>query len=169
MDLKQTGLGVVLLVVFWAFQIGVFNFLGPTAWVVGVVAFSLILWLIGKVSIPKPEANVTELWNFTVAFAIVATAIIAYLGPYLGAVFPPGFMPSQLTPLILSIWLIVFGGTMFVTGWWAKWGVTTAVGVLWLFSSTHFVSNLSPGPNSYLHFGLLVGLPFILYGLITKG
>ncbi len=169
MDLKQTGLGVVLFVVFWAFQIGLMNPLGTTAWVVGVVIFSILLWLIGKVSMPgRSPAGLAELWKYTTVFAIVATAFIAYAGPFVGAVFRPGFTPAVLMPLVLSFWLIVFGAAMFLTGWSAKWEVTAAVGVLWVIASTHFISNISAGPNSYLHFGLLVGFPFIIYGLITK-
>ena len=168
MDLRQAGLGVVLLIVFWAFQAHYFDNLGTSSWVVGAIIFSVVLWLIGKGVMPKAPAEQKELWMFTIAFAVVATAMIAYGGPYLGAVFPANFTPSMLTPLILSFWLIVFGGAMLVQGWQAKWGVTILTGLIWLISSVHFVSNLSTGPNSYLHFGLLVSLPFIIYGLIQK-
>ncbi len=167
MDLKQTVLGVVLFVVFWAFQIGVFNPLDTSAWVVGVIIVSVALWLIGRGVLPaKQEPEVVEVWKLTTIFAVVSTILIAYTGPDIGAVFPPGFSSAQLTPIVLSFWLIVFGAATFVTGWTMKWGATTALGVIWLFSSTHF---LATGPNSYLHFGLLVGVPFIIYGLITKG
>ena len=167
MDLKQAGLGVVLFVVFWAFQTGIFNALGNSAWVLGVIILSAVLWLIGRGVLPaKQEPEVGEIWKFTTIFAVVTTIIVAYLGPYLGAVMPAGFDPAQLTPIVLSFWLIVFGAATFVTGWTMKWGATTVLGVIWLFSSIHF---LATGPNSYLHFGLLVGVPFIIYGLISKG
>ncbi len=167
MDLRQTGLGVVLFAVFLAFQMRFFEVLGPTAWVVGVIVFAGILWLIGKGAMPKRmPPDLAELWNFTTAFAIVSTLLIAYAGPLLGAVMPSGFGMTQLTPFVLGGWLIVFGAAMFVTGWSTKWGVTTAVGVIWVFSSIHLV--VSGGPNSYLFFAVVVGLPFIIYGLLTK-
>ncbi len=172
MDINQAALGVVLFVVFWAFQAGYVNTLGTSAWFLGVIIFAGILWLIGKSTMPKQTAEFQELWMFTTGFAVVATFVISYLGPTLGAVFPSGLSQEQLyaalTPLVLSLWLIVFGGSMFVTGWQAKWGVTTLTGIIWLFSAMHFVTATSTGANSYLHFGLLVGLPFIIYGLIVK-
>ena len=154
MDLRQTGLGVVIFLVFWAFQVGYFNSLGTT------------VWLIGKGAMPKASADQKELWMFATLFAIVSTALIAYAGPYLGAVFPAGFDPSSLTPVMLSWWLVIFGGAMLLTGWQMKWSVTTLVGIVWLFSAVHL--QLTTGANSYLHFGMVTSLPFILYGLMMK-
>ena len=167
-DVKQTVSGIVLFAVFWAFQNGYFASIGPAAWVVGVIVFAAIMWFIGKSMMPKANKEMSELWQFASLFAIVSTIAIAYLGPYLGAVFPPGFTPSMIAPLVLSFWLVVFGGAMVVTGLQAKWPVTTLTGIIWLFSSPHFVTALSTGPNSYLHFGLVTSLPFVLYGLMSK-
>lgn len=168
MDARQLGLGVVLFLVFWAFQAGYFDVLGTAAWFVGVIIFSGILWAIGKGVMPKPPEQIKRVWMFATVFAVVATFVISFLGPYIGAVFPPGFNPSQVTPLVLSFWLIIFGGAMFATGWQTKWGVTTLVGIIWLFSAMHFVTAVSTGPNSYLHFALLAGFPFIIWGLMAK-
>ena len=160
--------GIVLFVVFWAFQAGYFDALATTAWLVGLVIFIGVQWFIGKTLMPKPSADMKMLWMFAFAFAIVAQVMISYFGPYLGAVFPPGFTPSMLTPLLLSFWLIIFGGTMFIGGWFSKNSLAALIGVIWLLSSTHFVGVVSTGPNSWLHFGLLVSLPFILMGIMMK-
>ncbi len=168
MNLQQTVLGIVLFIVFWGFQNGYANSLGTSAWFAGSIIFVIILWLIGKSSMSKPSAEMKELWMFTIAFAIVTTFIVSYLGPYFGVVFPANFTPAMLTPLVLSIWLIVFGGAMLITGWQSKMGVTTLIGIIWLFSALHFVTAVSTGPNSYLHFGLITGLPYILSGLLAK-
>ena len=49
--------GIVLLVVFWAFQAGYFDALGTTAWLLGVVIFVGVQWFIGKTLMPKPSAE----------------------------------------------------------------------------------------------------------------
>ncbi len=166
MDLRQTGLGVVLFAVFLAFQVGVFNMLGPVAWLLGVIIFSVILWLIGRVSMPRrTPPQLTELWQFTTLFAIVSTAIVSLGYPLLTSMMPSGVSMAQFTSYVLGFWLIVFGAGMFVTGWTVKWGVTTAVGVIWVFSAMFFIA----APSEYFYFGLVAGLPFIIYGLITKG
>lgn len=167
MDLKQTVMGIVLFIVFWAFQGGYFNSLGAAAWFVGSIIFVVILWVIGKFAMPNPSAEIKDLWMFVTIFAIVATFMISFTGPYLGAVLPAD--PSQLTPLVLSFWLIIFGGALFVTGHAdQKWNVTAVIGLIWLFSSLHFVTAVSTGPNSYLHFGLITGLSFIIGGIVAK-
>lgn len=146
---------------FLGFQLRFFDPLGPSAWVLGVIIFSLILWLIGRGVLPRRQPpEFTEIWYFTVAFAIVATVVIAYGGLLLGMVPPAAF--------VLSVWLIIFGAGTFVTGWTMKWGVTTATGVIWLFASTQYAVP-SLAANAYLHFALVTSLPFIIYGLITKG
>ena len=170
MKIAKVVLGIVLFLVFWAFQVGYMNSLGTAAWFAGAVIFSIILFAIGKVSMPNPSDEIKEVWMFAMAFALVSTFMISFLGPYLGAVFPPGFTPSMLTPLVLSFWLIIFGGAKFVTGWLSKNGTYSLVGLIWLFSAIHFVTALSTGPNSYLHFGLVTALPVILTGLMgSKG
>lgn len=164
MDLKQTGLGIVQFVVFLAFQAGIFNALGSVAWLLGVVIFSVILWLIGKEAMPRrmPPA-IEELWKFTVTFAIVVTAIVSLGYPLLSSMTPSVSM-AQFSSNLLGFWLIVFGAAMFVTGWTSKWGVTTAVGVIWVFTSIYFIT----AGFGYLYFALDAGFPFIIYGLITK-
>jgi hypothetical protein len=164
MDLKQTGLGVVLFVAFLAFQAGIFNILGTAAWILGVVIFAVVLWLIGRVSMPKAmPPELAELWTFAVAFAIVVTVIVSLGYPMLAPLMPSITM-AQFGSNLLSFWLIVFGAAMFVTGSTAKWGVTTAVGVIWLFTSIYFIV----AGFGYLYFAMDVGFPFIVYGLITK-
>ena len=169
MEVRQVVLGIAILLVFWAYQNGYANSLGTTGWFVGIIIFTLLLWSVGKVAMPKQPAEQKELWMFASAFAIVSTFVISFLGPMLGAVFPPNFSPSQLTPLVLSLWLMVYGGAMFVGGWQMKNGIPALIGVIWLFSALHFVTAVGTGPNSYLHFGLVTGLAVILAGLLRKG
>ena len=160
LDLKQTAFGLVLLIVFLLFQFGVFNPLGPSAWVLGVIVLSVVFFLMGKVTMPKRQPpQLVEVWQFAIAFAVIATVIIAYASPLMPAMMSAS-MPN-LTPLVLGLWLVIFGAATFVTGWTEKWGVTTVVGIIWLFSAFHTVS--------YLDFAFLVGLPFIIYGLTSKG
>lgn len=165
MGVKQTALGVVQVLIFFAFQAGVFNPLQYTAWLLGVIVFSVILWLIGKVSMPRrvpPMFN--ELWRFTVVLAVVLTAIYSLGAPFMTSMMSSGMTTEQVTSLILGFWLVVFGAAMFVTGWTAKWGVTTAVGMIWIFSAVFFAA----GTSNYFNFALVTGFPFIIYGLITK-
>jgi hypothetical protein len=165
MDLKQTGLGVLLFVVFFAFQAGVVNMLGPVAWLLGVIIFSIVLWLIGRVSMPRrAPPQLMELWRFTTLFAIVSTAIVSLGYPLLASMMPSGISMTQATSFVLGSWLIIFGAAMFVTGWTTKWLVTAVVGIIWTFSAVYFATGL-PG---YFHFALVTGLPFIIYGLTTK-
>lgn len=164
---KEFVLGIVLFAVFWAFQVGYASSLGSSEWFAGAIIFVVLLWAIAYSVMPKkPPADVSQFWMFVSAFAIVATFIVSYLGPYLGAVLPAS--PAALTPLVLSFWLVVFGAAMFVGGWNSKNSVQTWIGVFWLFSALHFVTAVGTGPNSYLHFGLVVGLPHIIDGLIKK-
>lgn len=166
MDVKQTGLGIVLFLVFLGFQLGFVDILGPVTWLVGVIVFAVILYLIGRVSMPRRgPPQIEELWKFTVGFAVVVTGIYALGAPFLTSMMPAGMSMNQVTSLVLGFWLIVFGAAMFVTGWTAKWGVTTAVGIIWAFSALFFAT----GTGNYFDFGLLSGFPFIIYGLITKG
>jgi hypothetical protein len=66
------------------------------------------------------------------------------------------------------MWLILFGGAMLLTGMQAKIGVTSLVGILWLFSAVLFATVLSNGQFTFMNFGMLVGLPFIIYGIMSK-
>ena len=158
MDLRQTGLGIVLFVVFWAFQVGYFESLGVSAWLLGAIIFAVVLWLIGKRAMPKPSADMQELWMFTTLFVVLGTIFAAYLSPYAGVVLPPGVTMLAFTPMLLSLWLVIFGAAMVVTGWQQKWGVTLAVGLLWLISAVHLPII---GPNAYIHFAVITGFPFM--------
>lgn len=166
MELKQAGLGIVQILVFLAFQAGVFNALQFTAWLLGVIIFSIIIWLIGRVSMPRrTPPMLEELWKFTLVLAVVLTAIYSLGAPFMTSMMPPGMTMEQATSLTLGFWLVIFGASMLVTGWAAKWGVTTAVGIIWALSAILFAL----GTGNYFDFGLITGLPFVIYGLITKG
>ena len=166
MDLRQAGLGVVLLLVFWAFQAGYANILGPAMWFVGALIFVAVMFLIGQGAMKNPSAEMKELWTFTYVFALVAVAIFSFVPPgVLGITVPAGFSPSALTPYILSVLLAIFGGAMFVTGWLEKWNVTLLTGIVWLFVATHLYTLTF---NAYIHFAFTISLPFIIYGLISK-
>jgi len=168
MDLKQSGLGIVEILVFLGFQLGLLNSLGSVGWLVGVIIFSVILYLIGRTSMPGREPPmVAELWKFIVGFAVVLTAVYSLGAPLLASIMPASasMTMAQATSTALGSWLVIFGAAMLVTGWTTKWGVTTAVGVIWVFNALLFFS----GVGSYLDFGLITGLPFVIYGIITKG
>ncbi len=168
MNVQQIVIGLVMLLVFWAFQKGYADSLGTSVWFLGAIIFSVLLMLMGKAVMPKPPEELKKLWNFAILFALAATFAISFLGSMLGAVFPPNFTPAALTPLVLSLWLMVFGGTLFVGAQASKELVGSLIGVIWLFSSLHFVTSVGTGPNSYLHFGLITGLSFIIAGLLQK-
>ena len=109
---------------------------------------------------------IEELWRFTVILAVVVTAIYSLGAPLLPSMMPSGEMSmAQLTAVFLAFWLVIFGAAMFVTGWTAKWGVTTAVGILWAFGGIIFAMSVA----NYFDFGIITGVPFVIYGLITKG
>ncbi len=168
MNLQETVLGIIIFVVFWAYQGGYANSLGTSAWFLGAIILTVLLWLIGKVNMPKSPADIKEVWKVGMILLLAGTFIISYLGPFLGAVFPPGVTPAQLAPMVLSLWLVIIGGALFVTGWKSQNGFATFIAVFWLFSSMHFVTAVSTGPNSYLHFGFVVGVPYIIHGLVRK-
>lgn len=167
MNIKNVLYGIILFVVFWAFQAGYVAFLGPAAWFVGVIIFIIVICSF-CVGMPKQDAEVKQVCYFTGAFALIVTFMFSFLGPSLGMVIPAGFDPSMLTPMILSIWLVIFGSGFLYTGFKLKEGIPTIIGLIWLFSAIHFVSALSTGPNSYLHFGTITGISILVYGLIQK-
>jgi hypothetical protein len=168
MDFKQIGLGIVEILIFLGFQLGLLNPLGSVAWLVGVIVFSVILYLIGRASMPRRQPPLLEeLWKFIVGFAVVLTAVYSLGAPLLASMMPASasMTMTQATAIALGSWLVIFGAAMLVTGWTTKWGVTTAVGVIWVFNAILFFS----GAGSYFDFGLITGLPFVIYGIITKG
>ena len=167
MDPKQTGLGIVLFIVFWVFQAGYLNGLGTTSWLIGAIVFSVILFLIGKSVMPKSNEKQRMLWNFTIGVALLVTLFVAYVAPYVpGIVIPSGDILTIVTPILLSLWLVLFGGAMFITGWEMKWNITLLIGVIWLFSAITWV--LNAGPNAYLHFAIVTSFPYIIAGLLAK-
>lgn len=164
MDLRQTGLGIVLLLVFWAFQMGFFSSLGTAGWFLAAVIFVGIVWAIGKGVMPKPSATQKELWMFVSIVALVLTALIAFVPPsLLGVTSPPPV--DQRGAIVLTLLLTLFGAAMLVTGWEMKWNVTMLVGVFWLFVATHLYTL---APVAWIHFGVITSLPFIIYGLMRK-
>jgi len=165
MNAKEVILGIVLLLVFWAFQKGYLDSLGTAAWFVGAVIFVVILWLIGmSMMSEKMTADQMQLWTFATVFGLVFTFILSFLAAPLGAVFPANFTPATLTPLVLSLWLVVFGGAFAVGGRMTGRPVILLIGLIWLFSAVHL--QMSTMANSYLHFGLVTGLVFIIDGLM---
>ena len=168
MNPREVILGIILFGVFWAYQMGYTSSLGSSAWFLGAIIFVAVLWVIGKTNMPKSPADIKEVWNVLMLVLLVGTFFMSYLGSYLGAVFPPDVTPAQLTPMVLSFWLVIVGAALFVTGWKTQNGLATAIAVFWLFSALHFVTAVSTGPNSYLHFGFVVGMPYIIHGLIRK-
>ena len=166
MEQYQLIAGILIVLVFWAFQNGFVNSLGTYGWFVGVLAFVFLSWLTGKSVMSKPSAEMKEMWMFTCIFALVLTAVASFV-PFsvLGVVMPAGATAAAFTPILYAMILALFGGAMFVTGWVEKWNVTMIVGLFWLFNT---VLEFGAGGNAYLHFGLITGLPFIIYGLMMK-
>jgi len=156
-------MGLVLFIVFWAFQAGYFNSLGATAWFLGAIIFAVLLFVIVKIVMPKPPQEMQQIWMFAIILAVISTFVASYLGPYLNAVIPAD--PSALTPILLSWWLVIFGSVMFATGWTSKNNSALIIGLIWLLGSVHFGWT---GPNSWLHFAFLVGLPYVAWGLVAK-
>jgi len=165
MDVRQTGLGLVLMLAFLAMQAGWIN-LGPLNLLLGVVVFLAVLYLIGKGAMPKQSEDMKELWMFSSALALVITLLALFAAPYLPGLVPPTDMQA-FAGLLMSLWLFIFGGAMFITGWTVKWNVTMLVGLFWLFGALHF-SLPFVAQNAYLHFAFIAGLPFVIYGLIMK-
>ena len=165
MDARQFGLGIVLMLVFMAMQAGWLPF-GSMNLLIGAVVFVVVMYLIGKGVMAKPSAEMKELWMFSSALVLVITVIALFVAPLIPGLVVPTDM-TAFGALLMSLWMFVFGGAMFVTGWTEKWGVTTLVGILWLFGGLH-LSLPFVAQNGYIHFGLLVGLPFIIYGLMSK-
>jgi hypothetical protein len=167
MDVKQSGLGIVLVLVFLGFQLGISDMLGAVSWLVAVIVFSAIMYVIGRTAaMPRRQSPEIEgLWKLIVSLAVVLTAIYSLGAPLIASTMPSTMTMAQATSIRLGSWLVIFGAAMFVTGWTAKWGVTTAVGIIWVFNALLFFS----GVANYFDFGLITGLPFAIYGIITKG
>ena len=164
MNAKEVILGIIIFIVFWAFQKGFLDSLGTAAWFVGAVIFVILLYLVGMATMPKATPEQKQLWMFVSAFGLVVTFILSFLAAPLGGVFQPTFTPAVLTPFVLSFWLVVFGGAFVVGGRMIGRSITLMIGVIWLFSAVHL--QLTTGANSYLHFGLVTGLSSILEGLM---
>lgn len=160
MDFRQVALGIVLFLIFWGFQAGYLDFLGNIAWFVGALVISLLPWAfeMGRRG-PKPPEQVKQLWMFASAFVIVSVFIASFLAPSLGL--------DVSTPKILSIFLIIFGGGWLLHGWFQKQGIPALIGIIWIFSTLHFVASPND-PNSYIYFALVVGISFVLNGVFTK-
>ena len=167
MDLRQAVLGIAIVLVFWAFQAGFLNFLGIAQWFLAVLLFGILTWLIGQGVMPKPSASQKELWTFTLVLGLAIGAVVSFV-PWdvLGIQVPAGAQPSQFTPAFLSVILALYGAAMVVTGWELKWNITLLTGLFWLLSSVHFAT--FTGPNSWIHFAIVTGFPFIVYGLLAK-
>jgi len=157
MDIRQTVLGLVLFIAFWAFQQGYLSALGQWEWLAAGVVFIVLLWIIGKVVMPKPSAEMQEIWMFAIGVVLLSTIITSYLAGGNVAV----------APIVLSWWLIVFGAAMFATGWAGKQNGALMIGLFWLLGSVHFLA-AAVAPVAYLHFGLLTGVPYIIWGLVTR-
>ena len=167
MDEKLTVLGIILVLVYWAFQAGYLGFLGTAAWFLAVLLFLIINYPIGSINMPKPSADQKLVWSYVYAFALIIALIVSFVPPSaLGAVVPPGFQPWQLTSILLSFVLVLFGAAMFVGGQGLKESISPVTGIIWLFGAITFV--LNAGANAYLHFGLITGLPFFIHGLLKK-
>lgn len=169
MNTKVLLYGVVLFVLFWAFEMGLFDMLSIAAWLVGAVAFVLLLWGIGKSIMPKPSPESKKLWNFSCLLVIILAVLGSFLMPYLGVEMPAGFTTADITPLFISMWLVILGGAMFVDGWMGKQGIQTLIGIFWLFSSVmYMIGGDLIAANAWIHLAVTVGLPFIIVGVIWK-
>ncbi len=157
MDIRQTVMGLVLLLVFWAFQQGYVSALGQWEWLAGAAVFAVLLYAIGKIVMPKASAEMQEIWMFAIGVALLSTIIVSVMAGGQAAI----------APIVISWWLIVFGAAMFATGWAGKQNGALMIGLFWLIGSTHFLSAVVAGV-AYLHFGLLTGVPYIIWGLVTK-
>ncbi len=167
MDIRQIVYGIVLFIIFWAFQAGYAGGLGTVAWFLGAILFIAFLWLYGKAVVPKWNTDQTKLWTFSVGVVLIGTIFPTFLTPYIpGIVLPPGEFSVIVPPILLSFWLVVFGGAMFVAGSDMKNSIVTLTGIIWLFTSITFV--LNAGPNAFMHFAIVTSLPFILSGVVSK-
>lgn len=154
MDPRQVVLGIVLFLIFWAFSAGYVDSLGNIAWFVGALVISFLPWLfeMGRKG-PKPPEQIKNLWMFASIFVVVTTFILSFLGSYVGF--------DASTSIVVSLWLIVFGGGWLLHGWFLKQGVPALLGVIWIFSAVI-------GLTSYSQFALIVLISFVLNGLFAK-
>lgn len=168
MNPKKIVMGIIILLVFWAFQAGYVSSLGPAEWFAGAVVLSILLAITSKVAMPKAEPAVMQLWQFAIAFVIVLAAIMSFGMTALGASIPAGTSASSFTAIAVSMWLIVFGATMVATGSEAKKPHAKLIGFLWLFAALPTIISPLAAANAYLHLGVVVGLSAILAGIFIK-
>lgn len=165
MDARQTVLGIVLMLIFLAMQAN-WIALGPLNLLLGAIVFVAVIYLIGRGVMPKPSADMKEMWMFSSALLLALTVLALFAIPYLPGVVLPSDM-AAFAALIMRLWLFIYGAAMFITGWSEKWHATTLVGIFWLFGA--FDLSLSfVAQNGYLHFAFIVGIPLIIYGLMSK-
>lgn len=157
MDVRQTVYGLVILGVFFAIQAGYLNQIGSAIPLVGIIIFSAVMMLMGKAVMPKPKPDQKILWQFAIIFAVVLTALMSYGQEILGI--------SSLAPstIFITMWLIIFGGAMILTGRDMKWNITLLTGIVWLFSSFYMLF-----AGTFMQFGIITSLPFIIYGILPK-
>ena len=158
-------MGVVFFLIFWAFHAGYFNVLGAWSLFLGALIFAFLPWLFEMGSKQKPPENMKQMWMFATLFVVVVTFIGSFLMPYLGAVIPTG---TDVTPVFLSMWLVIFGGAGLLHGIVQKQYVWSVIGLVWMVTAIQFSMSGLFASNAYLHFALIVGLSFALAGIVTK-
>jgi hypothetical protein len=169
MNGKVLLFGVILFVVFWAFEMGLFEMLSIAGWLVGAVLFVLLLWGIGKTIMPKPPAESKKIWHFASLFVIILSILGSFFLPYLGVEMPAGTTSAEITIIFISVWLTILGGAMFIDGWMSKEGVQSLIGVFWLFSAVmYMIGGELLAANAWIHLAMTVGLPFIIVGALWK-
>ena len=167
MNNQVVGLGLLLIIVFWIFQMGYISNMGTIQWFLSAVAFVAITMVLGKTVMPKPSASMKHLWNVATVFLLLIAVVASFVPmSLLGVSLPANTSPSMFVGLFLSTWLIIYGAAMFLTGNEIKDNVSSMIGIVWLLGSVHLA--LVTGSNSYMHFGLLTGLPILLTGLLKK-
>jgi hypothetical protein len=136
---------------------------------VGALFISFLPWLteIGSKMKPAPD-NLKKMWLFATAFVVVGTGIATFAGPSLGMVLPAGFDYTQMVPIMVGTWLLVFGAGSIAHGFMAKHPIMLVIGVIWVFTGAIMPVVAAFAANAYLHFALVVGLSFALGGLFAS-
>lgn len=165
-DFRQVVLGVVLFLVYWGFHVGYFDFLGAASLFVGALFISFLPWLteIGAKMKPAPDA-IKKMWLFATAFVVIGTGIAVFAGPALGMAIAD---VSQAAPLMVGIWLLVFGAGSVAHGVMQKHPIMLTIGIIWVFSAVAVTTVAAVAANAYLHFALIVGLSFALGGVFAS-